>query len=152
MAILRQLYVRGLQIAMNDAALMRVLERRSDLQGDWQRLFKGQRPWPDPLGQHGPFHQLQGKRARPMGFFEAIKHRNVGMVQRSKDLGFALEALHTLFVSGKRFRQHFQRYITAKSLIPRAIHFAHPAGTEQRENVVGTQLHTWSKKHGCSGL
>lgn len=100
----------------------------------------------------GPSTSSRASARFPLDSSKLQSTRNVGIIQGSQDLGFALKAHHTLFVSGKRFGQHFQRYVTAKSLIPRAIHFAHPAGAEQRDNVLGTQLDTRSKKHGSSGL
>ena len=91
---------------MNDAPLVRVLKRLGDLFGNRQRFPKHQRPLFDPLRQHGPVNQFHCERAGPAGFFESVEHRNVGMIQRSKNFGFPFEARHSLRIAGKRIRHN----------------------------------------------
>ncbi len=49
------------------------------------------------------------------------------MVERGEDLRFALEASHAFRVFGKRFRQDFQRHLSAELGIGGAVHRAHSA-------------------------
>ena len=64
-AVGRDLDVGGLQIAMDDAALVRGLERFGNLAGDRQRFVERQRALRDPIGQRRAVDQLQDERVAP---------------------------------------------------------------------------------------
>src|SRR5690348_17540078 len=61
------------------------------------------------------------------------------MVERSQHLGFALEPRHAPGVSSERFRQYFQRDVALQPGIAGAIHFAHAARADRREDLVGSE-------------
>jgi hypothetical protein len=73
-AVVANLDVGGLEIAMDDPLLVRSLERLGDLPGDGQRLIDGNRAVGESIGQRRPFHQLTKgaaldipvKRVRPL--------------------------------------------------------------------------------------
>jgi hypothetical protein len=58
------------------------------------------------------------------------------MVERGEDLGFALEASHTLSVCGEGFRQNLQRYVALQFRVLGAVNLAHPARADQADNLV----------------
>ena len=79
---LAHLDVRRLQIAMDDALLVRRFERLGDLPRDRQRLVERNRPVRDPIGERRPLDQLHHQRVQAAGVFEAVDLRDVRMIQR----------------------------------------------------------------------
>ena len=61
------------------------------------------------------------------------------MIQRGDGLGFALKAL------AKLLRGDFDGHVAIQSRIVRAIHFAHPAGAERREDFVWPEFRAGCK-------
>src|ERR1700730_14650155 len=62
--------------------------------------------------------------------FDTVDGRDVGMVERGQDLGFALEASHAFGVAGERFGEDLQRNIALQLGVARAVHLAHAARAE----------------------
>ena len=60
--------VRRLEIAVNDAVLMRGFQRLRDLLRDRQGLRDGHAPSGDAIGQRRPLDQLQHQRPHTTGF------------------------------------------------------------------------------------
>ena len=61
-AVRRDLDVRGLQIAMDDALLMRGFERLADLARDRQRFLERNRTTRDPIGERVALDQFEDER------------------------------------------------------------------------------------------
>ena len=57
-------------------------------------------------------------------------------VQRGQHLGFPFEPRHALGVLCKCFRQEFERHVATEACVARAMHLAHPACSDRRENFV----------------
>ena len=76
-----------LQIAMDDAFVVRGFQRFGNLPGVVESGRKRERPF-DRLTRN----QLHHQRANAVGVFHAINLRDVGMIQRRQNFGFALEA------------------------------------------------------------
>ena len=77
---------------------MRGLERFRNLDSDSQRFLDWNRPFPEPVGERGAVDKLLDQEAVSVGFFEAVNDCDVRVVQRSEDLGFALEPSQSLRV------------------------------------------------------
>jgi len=90
LALAGELNVGRLQVAVNNAALVGVLDRLGELARQRHRLFQRQRPPPNALCQRLPLHQLHRQRA----VLEAVHRRDPGMVQRRQRLRLPSEALH----------------------------------------------------------
>jgi len=88
------LHVRGFQIAVNDAALMRVFEPASDLLSKQQCFLNGKRFPLDSLGQSWPVNEFHDQRASAVRFFQPVKRSNVRTIERGRDSRLALEAQH----------------------------------------------------------
>ena len=119
--------VRGLEIAMNDALLVRRFERLGDLPGDLQPLVD--RDWPsrNPLRQVLAFDEFHHQRTGTVGFFETVDVRNVGMIQCREGLRFAREPCQAFRIVRERVRQDFDCDVAIQPGVARAKHFAHPA-------------------------
>ena len=147
-----QLDVCGFQIAMNDAALVRVFHRFADLLGDGQRLLHWNRASLDAIPERRPFHQLHHQRMRLPGILEAVDCGDVRMIERGKDLRFAMEPRHLLAIGCKPRRQHLQRHFASQPRIPRAIHLAHSTRAQRRHNLIRAQLVARGKGHKCATI
>jgi hypothetical protein len=95
-AIRPHLDVRGLEIAVDDALLVRDFERVRDLLRNRQRVIEWDHALRDPLRQIVAFDQFHHQRAYVVSgfsrtFFESVDRRDVRMVERGEDLGFALK-------------------------------------------------------------
>ena len=91
-AIGRDLDVGRLQIAMDDALLVRRFERLGDLPRNRHRLVQRQRPAGDPIGQRLALDQFEDQRMRLAAVLEPVNRADVRMVERGQHLRFALEA------------------------------------------------------------
>jgi hypothetical protein len=64
------------------------------------------------------------------------------MIQGSSRLGFLLETAQAVAVLGKSSRQDFDGHVPSQDSIASAIDFAHSAGTDGRNDLVGPQFRT----------
>jgi hypothetical protein len=64
LAGLGELDIGGLQVAVDDAALVGEFERFRHLAGDGQGFLERHRPFDDAVPQRGTFHQLHHQHAR----------------------------------------------------------------------------------------
>lgn len=81
LAIGCELDVGGLQIAMNNPALMRILHGFSNLRRYGQGVLERKRSLPDAFTQRRPFDQFYHQRRRAVRFLQAVDSGNVGMVK-----------------------------------------------------------------------
>jgi hypothetical protein len=76
-----ELDVRGLQVAMDDAALMGGLERRRNLPCDGERLLDGQPAAGESLGERRTLDELEDEAADAVGLLEPVNRADVRMVE-----------------------------------------------------------------------
>ena len=81
--------------------------------------------------------------------FEAVDRRDVGMIQRREDLGFALEAGDAIGITREGLGKNLDRHAAAKLRIASAIHLAHPAGAEGGLDLIRTEPSTGTEGHTC---
>ena len=65
---------------------------------------------------------------------------DVGMIERGEELRFTLEPGEPIGVGGEEIRQYFQGDVPTELSVARAVDFAHPAGTEQCDDLVWTNV------------
>ena len=94
---------------MHHAALMRVFERLHDLLRDGQRVVQRERTQGDLIRQGGTFDERQDQSARVLRIDNSVNGPDVGMVEGSQHLGFALEAGHAFRIAQERSRQNLER-------------------------------------------
>ena len=80
-AIGPQLDVGRLEIAVDDAPLVRGLERFGNLPGDRQRFVQRQPALRDPIGQRRTVDQFKDQRVRAVALFEAMNGGDVRMIE-----------------------------------------------------------------------
>ncbi len=126
----------GFEIPVDDALLVGRLERLGDLTRDRQRLLQGNRPLLQALGERRTLDQLQYERRRVRSVLETVDRGDVGMVEGSEDLRFACEAREPVRIEPRQRRENLERDVAVQLGVPRAIDLAHPAGAEQRDDLV----------------
>jgi hypothetical protein len=77
---------------MDDALLVRGLERLRDLARDRDRLVLRNRPLRDAIGQRRSFDQLEDQYRLAIELLETMDRGDVGMAERRDDLRFTREA------------------------------------------------------------
>jgi hypothetical protein len=60
------------------------------------------------------------------------------MIERREDLRFALESGQALRVGGERRWEHLDRDLAPEFVVVGQVHLAHPAGSDQRADLVST--------------
>ena len=139
--------VRGLEIAVHDALLVRRFERFGDLAGDRQGLVDRHRGAGDAIGERLPFDEFHHQRLAGRQIFQTVDGGDVWMIERREHFGFALEARQPLAVGGHCGRQHLDRDLTLQPSVERAIHLAHSAGAERRDDFIGPEPCSGGKWH-----
>jgi hypothetical protein len=69
------------------------------------------------------------------------------MIQRGKDLRFALKAAGAFRVGGDGLGQHLDRHLPIEPRIDGAVDLAHSAGADQTDDLVSTKTSAWSQLH-----
>src|SRR5271169_2642070 len=132
--------VRRLQVAMDDALLMRLLQRLRDFRSDLQNLIKGQRTFRQALSQSLAFEILHHQEVGAILRADVVKRADIGMLQRGNGFGLALHALFQFGVRGEMRRQNLDGNDAVEPGVLGAIDFAHAAYAEERLDFIGAEF------------
>ncbi len=135
------------QIAMDDTALVRGFKRSGNLQRDWERRVYGNRAALNALTECFALDQFQHDRLRPGVLLESIHRADVGMVQRGQQFCLALKSREPVSVGRKRVREDLDRDLALQPRIACAIHLAHPAASDQRDDFERPESRSTSQRH-----
>ena len=142
--------VAGLQIAMHDAGAMRRVERLGDLNRDGQRLVDRQRAAFEPGRQRLAVDQLHDEKRHALVLADVVERADVRVRQARDRPRLALEPLAELGVGGQCCRQDLDRDGAIEPRVARPIDLAHPAGAEQRHDLVRSQPRSgWEHVVSC---
>src|SRR5262245_22214308 len=86
---------------MDDAFLMSRFQGLTDLLGDVEGFLDWQRTSRNPFCQSFALDQFHDEKPRVVRFLKIVDRGDVGVVQRCKDLRFALESTYAISISGK---------------------------------------------------
>ena len=142
-AVLCELDIGGLQIAMHDAVLVRRFERFGNLTGNRQRFVNRDRSLRDAVCQRRAVDELEHE--GPL--FEAVDLRDVRMVERRQHLRLALKARDAIGIGGKEIRKNLDGDVAAQPRITRSIHFAHAACADGGHNLVRSESSAGREGH-----
>jgi hypothetical protein len=140
----------GLEIAMNDALLVRGLECLGNLLRNRERFVDGDRTARDPVCERRALDELHDQGATATSFFEAVDLRDLRVVQRRQCLGFALEAGDPVSIMRKGIVQNLDRDLAAKVGIARTVDVAHAALANRGHHFVDSEASSWRQRHGES--
>ena len=131
--------VAGLDVAVHDEALVRVLHGAADLPEEREAAVDRQAPVVAPLDERLPLHVLQDEVGLARLRRPAVEQaRDVGVIERRRDLALAPEPPQR--VLARRARTHELDGDLLLELVVRAagqVHHPHPAVAELREELVG---------------
>src|SRR5213078_20139 len=139
-AVLGDEHVTGLEIAMHDAAVVCGRERLRDLHGVVDRLAYWQRGAAEPVPQRRSVEQLGHEIERAIVYADIEDGQNSRMVQRARGAGLLLEAAPAIWILTDLRRQHLDRDISTQPFVTCAIHLAHSASADRRNDLVVVEL------------
>jgi hypothetical protein len=146
-AVVAYFDVGRLQIAMDDALFVCRLEGVGDLRRNRQRLVEGERPALDPLREVLAVDEFHDERRRRRLLLEAVNLGDMRMVERGERFRFALEPHQPIGVAGNRFGKDLESDFAIEDRIADAIHLAHAAGANQRDDLVDANAGARGQRH-----
>ena len=146
-AVLCELDIGGLQIAMHDAVLVRRLERFGNLTGNRQRFVNRDRSLRDAVCQRRAVDELEDEGPLRTDFLRSVDLRDVRMVERRQHLRLALKARDAIGIGGKEIRKNLDGDVAAQPRIAGSIHFAHAACADGGDNLVRSESSAGSEGH-----
>jgi hypothetical protein len=147
-----QEHVLGLQVAVDDALLVRRGQPARDLEGDLDGLAGRQRAVLQALAQRLALQQLHRRVHRALLAAEIVDREDVGVRERSDGLRLPLEAPERVRVLGEIPREDLDRDLPVEPRVPRAEDDAHPALAELGEDLVGSEPGPGVDRHRAAPL
>ena len=133
-----------LDIAMNHAVSVRVIQRGRDLTQNRNRFVQWQLFFAlEKRGQIATFEQLH-REIRLRGFRHADREnrRDMRMMQVGRGARFAQKTLHKRLIVHSVRQQHFDRFQTMKINVMRFVNFGHAAAPQNRANLISADATT----------
>ncbi len=103
------------------------------------------------------YHLLDAERTVQRGALHVLEHQIAGadivdladvrMIQRRNCPRLLLEAADAIRVGGKRLGENLDRHVATKTRVARAIHLAHAAGADQRDDFIRADLRAQREWH-----
>ena len=147
MTLFGQEDVLRLQIAVDDALLVRGGEAAHDLEAVLNRLACGQGTGRHPRAQRVAVEQFRD-RVRDAGVrSEVVNREDVGMRERRDRLGFAFEARKGRRILGELIRQNLDCDVAIERRVASLVDLAHAARANRRENLVRAETDASRESH-----
>ena len=121
---------------MNDAALVRPVERRGNLGGDVEGLGRRKRPAQEPCRQRLALEKLHHEEIDAAVAADVVHGADVWMVQRGNRARLMLEPFTRPLVGGALQGQHLDRHRAIEARIASPVHVAHASTTDQGGKVI----------------
>ena len=132
--------VAGLEIAVDDALAMRLVERVGDLDADLQYLRSGSAPLRKRCGKRLALEVFHHQEVDVVLGADVVEHADVGMVAGRRWCGLRARSAAEFRVGGEMSGQNLDRDDAIEARVAGAIHLAHSAGTERGLNFVRTEF------------
>jgi hypothetical protein len=138
--------VRGLQVAMHDALLVRRLERLGQLPGDRQGLIHRERAARDALCEILAVDELHHERVdaggraatrRLVALHDTIYLGDIGVTERGERARFPLEASAAIRIGGNCRGKNLDRDGAIEAGVARFVNLSHAPGANQPEDFIG---------------
>ena len=129
-----------LQIAVNHAMPMGLIQRVCDLNAVTKRLIDWERPLCNARRQILALQIFHDEIVEAIMRANVVYRADMRVAECRHRAGFALETLAVFGVAGKVWSQHLDRDGAVETLVARAINLAHAAGADGRENFVWAQI------------
>ena len=102
--------VRGFEVAMNDALLVRGFESLGDLHGNRQSFIERDRAARHALRQVLALDEFHHQRVLAGRFIDRVDRGDVGVIERGERFGLALKSGEAFGVRRQRLRQNLDRH------------------------------------------
>ena len=142
-------HVLGLEVAVHEALLVRVVQALEELPGDVDHARRGQRRLLDDdpeVGALGQLHHHVVDAGRRLADVDDADH--VGVTQAAGEIGLAVEPLGDPGVREQRGVEHLDREPALELDVPRAVDRAHRARAEERLDPVALGEHLAEQRIG----
>ena len=117
---------------MHHSLSMRAVQRLGDLSAVAQNLVDRQRTAAQTIGQRLAIEQLHDQ----IVLADVIERADVRMIELRDRLRFALESQLEVRAVGQLRRQNLDCHLTIEPCVASAVHVAHPARADRREDLV----------------
>ncbi len=151
-AIRPDLDIRGFQVAVDDALLVRRFERVGNLGGDRQRLLERHRSARDDVREVLTLDQFHGQGAHAVELFEAVDLGDVRVIEGGERLCLTREPRQAIGIGSEQVGKHLERDVSIEPPVARAVDLSHAAGAEAARDLVDANPGAWSKCHVCAGI
>jgi hypothetical protein len=135
-AVARERDIVGLQVAVDDAAIVRSFDRAGNLQRDLQSGLDAQRSSVQPIRERLAVDELEHQHLAAVVVFDAVNRGDVRMINSRNDGRFPLEPCDSPGVGREIGRQCLQRDVAFQLRIASAIDLAHSAAADDGEHFV----------------
>src|SRR5262249_40918711 len=149
-AVVPDLDVRGLQIAMDDSLFVRGFEGVSDLPADGQRIVERDGTLSDAIRQRRALDQLHHQPVNETGVFDAVDVGDVRVIERREHLRLAAKPRKAVRVRCHSFREYLDGHVPIQLRVARPVHLAHSARAERGDHFVWTDTGARAELH-CGG-
>ena len=140
-------HVLGLQIAVNDAGLVRLRERIRQLAGDLKGLLQRRSSASQQLPECRAFDELHHDEELAVELPDVVDGDDAGVIQGGRRSCFVLEAPDGARVRERLDAENFDGDLAAELRVSCPIDLAHAARSEQSENLVWATERTGSEGH-----
>ncbi len=119
---------------MDDALVVRELERVANLRHDGQRLARADATGGEQLPQVHAIHEFHDEEIQSIGAAEIMDGNDAWVVEPGQRLGFAGEPFGESGVLTNPGRQNLERDDAVEFLLPGFVHRAHAAAADELED------------------
>jgi hypothetical protein len=140
-------HVGGLQVTMDDAAIVGGLEGLGDLPRDGDRLVDRDRAAGQTRRQRLARDVFHDEISRTFVVGQLVNAGDVRVLECAERLRLALEAGHALGVGRELWRQGLDRHVPPELRVARPIHLAHAPGAEVGEDFVRSEACAGGERH-----
>jgi hypothetical protein len=151
-AVSPHLDVRGFQIAVDDPLLMRGFERLGDLARDGQGLVERNGSLRNTICERRPSDEFHHEGGRAVRSFEAVDLGDVGVVQRGKCPGLALEPSQAIRVLREGLRQDLNGDLTPQVGVGGAIYLTLAAHADLGGDFIRAEARAGGERQSFTGL
>src|SRR5262249_44773859 len=145
---LRKHHVAGLDVAVDQAMHVGLVEGVSDLDADAEDLLQRQGTLLQPGAERLSVEVLEDEVVGSVLSAGVVQDADVGMAQAGDGPGFALESPTEVAALGQVLGQHLYGHGAVEARVPGTVDLAHAARTDRRLDFVGTETGAGLYAHG----